>query len=75
MFAVTSCCVVVGKLLDCSININGTRNRHNAELEHTGLLLRKVACSRCDVSSKMFQADVTTNRTERRGRVVGAPAF
>jgi hypothetical protein len=34
---------------------DGNQNRHRGDLEeHIGLLLLKVACSKCDVLSQMF---------------------
>lgn len=57
--------------------MDGTGNRHTAELvEHTGLFRSvRLPTQGMTYPHKMFQADVTSVRTERRGRVVGVPAF
>jgi hypothetical protein len=75
--SVTSRYVIIGKLLYSVITIDGTENRHTAELvEHAGTFRSvKLATQGMTYPRKMFQADVTSVRTELHGRVIGAPAF
>jgi hypothetical protein len=50
------CYIIIRKLLGSIANIQWGQNSHTGDLvEYAGFLLHKVACSRNDMLSKMFE--------------------